>query len=200
MNALLSIFPVIYLESTARYYDFFYNLAFLFGFLLLFWLGKYMKFNMLAWLIMIAGTYTGLIIGSKLGAFGMDEWKLIFSQYSIPTMQQKSAVGGLIFGLLFLWFFRKFIRFNYTYLHLFAYFFPVFIVVQRVGCLLAGCCYGNPTDHFWGIAYQLSPTDTNVELTQIHPIPIYLIIGALITIGVLIYFYKKCKTKRHFYI
>ncbi len=195
MNTLLSIFPVIYLESTAPYYDFFYNLAFLFGFLLLFWLGKYMKFNMLAWLIMIAGTYTGLIIGSKLGAFGMDEWKLIFSQYSIPTLLQKSAVGGLIFGLLFLWFFRKFIRFNYTYLHLFAFFFPVFIVVQRVGCLLAGCCYGNPTDHFWGIAYQMSPSDTNNQLTQIHPIPIYLIIGALITIGVLIYFYKKVQNK-----
>jgi phosphatidylglycerol:prolipoprotein diacylglycerol transferase len=71
------------------------------------------------------------------------------------------------------------------------------IVSMRVGCLLAGCCFGNPTNLPWGITY---PNGSPAHLHQIvsgdslfaaldgpqpvHPIPIYdmgaALVGALI--------------------
>lgn len=44
--------------------------------------------------------------------------------------------------------------------------------VGRVGCLMAGCCYGKPTDLFWGITFthpgSLAPLNTPLHPTQIY--------------------------------
>ncbi len=40
----------------------------------------------------------------------------------------------------------------------------------RIGCFAAGCCYGKPTDHFWGVTFtnplaaQITETPLNVKL------------------------------------
>ena len=42
--------------------------------------------------------------------------------------------------------------------------------IGRIGCFAAGCCYGKPTDHFWGVVFrnplanQITGTPLNVPL------------------------------------
>ncbi len=59
----------------------------------------------------------------------------------------------------------------------------------RVGCFSAGCCYGKPTNHFWGVvftnplAYSISGTPLNVRLqpTQLFESAIELVIFLILT-------------------
>jgi len=59
----------------------------------------------------------------------------------------------------------------------------------RVGCFSAGCCYGKPTNHFWGVvftnplAYSISGTPLNVRLqpTQLFESAIELVIFFILT-------------------
>ncbi len=59
----------------------------------------------------------------------------------------------------------------------------------RVGCFSAGCCYGKPTNHFWGVvftnplAYSISGTPLNVRLqpTQLFESAVELVIFFILT-------------------
>lgn len=66
------------------------------------------------------------------------------------------------------------------------------IITMRVGCLLAGCCFGTPTHLPWGITYPSGSTPhlhqiltgdsifSTISAAQpVHPIPIYEMIVAL---------------------
>ena len=58
-----------------------------------------------------------------------------------------------------------------------------------VGCFSAGCCFGKPTDHFWGViftnplAYSISGTPLNVRLepTQLFESAVELVIFVILT-------------------
>jgi phosphatidylglycerol:prolipoprotein diacylglycerol transferase len=53
--------------------------------------------------------------------------------------------------------------------------------VSKVGCVLAGCCYGRPTDGWWGVALEHMHTRT-VETT----VPVrFLEMGAAAAMGAL---------------
>ena len=61
---------------------------------------------------------------------------------------------------------------------------PLALAVYRVGCLLAGCCYGTATDLPWGIVYP----DTWVRGqpgVPVHPVPVYELIGGLTVFALL---------------
>ncbi len=46
---------------------------------------------------------------------------------------------------------------------------PLALALMRIGCFSAGCCYGTPTQLFWGASSPLAP---NSQL-PLHPIQIY---------------------------
>jgi len=54
---------------------------------------------------------------------------------------------------------------------------PLGLIVYRVGCLLAGCCYGTPTELPWGLSYPESWRHHEVGV-RVHPVPIYELLGA----------------------
>jgi phosphatidylglycerol---prolipoprotein diacylglyceryl transferase len=59
---------------------------------------------------------------------------------------------------------------------------PVFLglAIGRIGCLLGGCCYGNPTFFPWGIIYpDLHLSRDLFGSLPLHPVPAYSIILAL---------------------
>ena len=55
----------------------------------------------------------------------------------------------------------------------------------RIGCFMAGCCHGTPTDHFWGVTFtheacQAKPLGTPLHPTQLYEATfIFLLLGAL---------------------
>jgi phosphatidylglycerol:prolipoprotein diacylglycerol transferase len=64
--------------------------------------------------------------------------------------------------------------------------------VGRIGCFMAGCCYGKPTDLKWGVVFThphcLAPT--NISL---HPTQIYSSLSGFVIFVVLILLHSKKK-------
>ena len=61
--------------------------------------------------------------------------------------------------------------------------------VGRLGCLLAGCCYGHPTDMPWGITFTdpLAAANVGTPLdVSLHPTQLYESIASLVILGVLL--------------
>ncbi len=101
------------------------------------------------------GIFVSSWIGSKLFFyFTTDSYKEqdILSQASFWTGGGFVFYGGLIFALLFVSLY-KLLKFPLTVQTLWAMLPAVTLghAIGRIGCLLAGCCYGNITDLWWGI-------------------------------------------------
>lgn len=79
--------------------------------------------------------------------------------------------GGILGGILAGYLYCKRNKLNFLqHLDLFA---PSLALAQgfgRIGCLLAGCCYGEETSHWFGITFhgsELAPNDVKLYPTQI---------------------------------
>lgn len=101
------------------------------------------------------GIFLSSWIGSKLFFYFTTEsinQQDILSQASFWTGGGFVFYGGLIFSLLFLGLY-KILKLPLTVQTLWAMLPAVTLghAIGRIGCLLAGCCYGNVTDLWWGI-------------------------------------------------
>ena len=66
--------------------------------------------------------------------------------------------------------------------------------VGRLGCLLAGCCYGHPTDAPWGVTFTNPLAAANVGTpldVSLHPTQLYESVAALVILGVLLAFERR---------
>jgi phosphatidylglycerol:prolipoprotein diacylglycerol transferase len=75
--------------------------------------------------------------------------------FSLDTLQAGGVFsGGLLAAFIVsVWFLRKH---HMPALRTFDGFAPGLAMghaIGRVGCFAAGCCYGKPTDHFWGVTF-----------------------------------------------
>lgn len=72
---------------------------------------------------------------------------------------------------------------------------PIIIFFVRVGCLLAGCCFGKPCDLPWTIKFTNPGSYAYLTYpnTDVHPTQIYFMINAVIMFFVLHYVYKHRK-------
>lgn len=90
--------------------------------------------------------------------------------------------GGLIFGFLtaifYIW--RRGLPFWST-LDILAVGMPFGQFVGRLGCLMAGCCYGKPTDLPWGITFKHPETLAYPRGVPLHPTQLY---ESLLSLGV----------------
>ena len=72
--------------------------------------------------------------------------------------------------------------------------FAIGTAIGRMACLMQGCCYGKPTELFWGIIF---PQGANAGLTpagiSLHPTQIYLMLQGFVIFLVLNYRYNKKK-------
>lgn len=67
-------------------------------------------------------------------------------------------------------------------------------VVGRLGCLLAGCCYGRPTDRPWGITFTDPVAAANVGTplgTPLHPTQLYDAGAELLILALLLAFERR---------
>ena len=61
--------------------------------------------------------------------------------------------------------------------------------VGRIGCLMAGCCYGRPTGLPWGITFTdtLAATNSGTPLgVALHPTQLYESVAALVILAILL--------------
>src|SRR5678815_3767384 len=73
---------------------------------------------------------------------------------------------------------------------IFATALPLGHAIARVGCLMAGCCFGKPTSLPWGVTYSdpLTPAPHGVPL---HPTQVYEALYLLVIFGVCNWFYPR---------
>ncbi|MGV3587489.1 MAG: prolipoprotein diacylglyceryl transferase family protein, partial [Adhaeribacter sp.] len=149
MNTLLFIVNA----NGGFYYDLFYLLAFMVGYILLIWIGVKRQYNLASWLLVLAATRLLFILGTKLFSFSGQEWQVLLNQHYLPATTGKTLLGGLLLVSLGYFAIKKLLRLKTETLDAFALVIPLSIALQRPGCLLAGCCYGNVTAVPWGVQY-----------------------------------------------
>ena len=99
--------------------------------------------------------------------------------------------GGLIAVLLVLgWYI---IRYNYSFWQLGDLWAPAGAIGQgigRIGCFMAGCCYGKPTDRIWGVTFShpKSLAPLNIPL---HPTQLYAAFSGMLIFMILLILHKK---------
>ncbi len=100
-----------------------------------------------------------------------------------------SSYGGLIFGLLMgYWLVRKG-KFDFGFiLDILAPVIAIGFFIVRIGCFLAGCCFGKPTQMPWGVVFPPgSPADLVYGgLASVHPTQLYSSFSGLISFIILL--------------
>jgi phosphatidylglycerol:prolipoprotein diacylglycerol transferase len=98
-----------------------------------------------------------------------------------------ALLTGLPVGALIIW------RYDlplFKLADIFATALPLGHAIARVGCLMAGCCFGRPTTLPWGVTYSdpLTPAPHGVPL---HPTQIYEALYLLAIFGICNWFYPR---------
>lgn len=124
--------------------------------------------------LILWGTLVGVIGGRLLWAAS----NLPISWYELFEIWQGglSVLGSIIAILLFAAIYLK--QQNIPVLpmlDLVAIYAPLLQAIARLGCFMAGCCYGLPTNHWWGVRYTHPDIYIPSELKclKLHPTQIY---------------------------
>jgi phosphatidylglycerol:prolipoprotein diacylglycerol transferase len=113
-----------------------------------------------AWDFGIALVLAG-IVGAKILYIILD-WRTghVYGQnlreiFTLDTLQAGGVFsGGLLAGFaVAVWFLRKYHMPALATFDAFAPGLALGHAIGRVGCFAAGCCYGKPTNHFWGVTF-----------------------------------------------
>lgn len=133
-------------------------------------------------------------LGAKLLYF-LTEWKEILSnpKYILTLGDGFVVYGGIIGGILAAYLYSK--HKKKAFLTYFDLLMPSVAIAQgfgRMGCLFAGCCYGNETSSTFGIVFQNSNYAPNgIRLIPTQPLSS---IGDFL-IGILLILYAKKNPK-----
>jgi phosphatidylglycerol:prolipoprotein diacylglycerol transferase len=131
--------------------------------------------------IMDLGIYLiiAALVGAKLMLVVVDFKYFVRQPAELLSLVRAGGVfyGGLIAALVVaLWLVRRYGFSIWTAADLFAPGIALGHVIGRLGCLLAGCCYGRPTSMPWGITFSNPVSAANVGTPlgiPLHPTQLY---------------------------
>lgn len=116
--------------------------------------------------------------------------------FSFDTLQSGGVFsGGLIAAFVVAWWFLR--RHRMPALATCDAFAPGLAIghcIGRLGCFAAGCCYGKPTDHWWGITFRnLLPTPVVDALVPREPTQLFESAAELGIFFILTWMFKRKK-------
>lgn len=104
--------------------------------------------------------------------------------------------GSFLFTVpAMLWYFRRNNLGTRTMLDIMAVTTCIVHAFGRLGCFLAGCCYGLPSDGFWAVSFTDPYCHAQPKGTPLHPTQLY---EAIFIVGTLI-FLLKLRERRRFH-
>lgn len=145
------------------FYSLFYVLAFGLNLLLLVAEGRRRGYPLRPWLVVLACTTLAFILGTKLLAFSGPEWRGLLTAGYWPSTEARTVLGGALAGTLTLLALRRPFGFSWHVFDAFTLPMCAALAVQCIGCVLTGCCFGEPTAGHWGLTY---PPDSLPYLVQ----------------------------------
>lgn len=146
------------------------------------------KIDNLIFLCVIVG-----FVGAK-GLFILTDLKG-FMANPIATLGSQGFVvyGGILSGALAGYLYCRHYHLDFlTYFHVLA---PCIALAQgfgRIGCFLAGCCYGIPTDAWYGVTFPVGSLGPGAGI-KVIPTELISSLGNFIIFGVLYYVLTKSK-------
>jgi phosphatidylglycerol:prolipoprotein diacylglycerol transferase len=112
------------------------------------------------------------IIGAKI-LYIINGWSIYAANpreiFSLGTLQAGGVFSGGLIGALAaaVWYIRKHHMPSLATCDAFAPGLALGHAIGRVGCFAAGCCWGKPTAHFWGITFN-NPVAAELVGTPLH--------------------------------
>lgn len=119
------------------------------------------------------------LAGAKLLLLGVDFRQFAAHPREFVSLTRSGGVfyGGLIAGVaVALWYIRRHRLPLWTTTDVFAPGIALGHIVGRLGCLMAGCCYGRPTSAPWGITFRDPAAAVNAGTplgVPLHPTQLY---------------------------
>ena len=167
---------------TVYSYSFFISLGLLFAFLLFLFEVKRRGFDVGLGVNLNFWALFSALVGAKL-LFIIENLRYIFQNPKAVSIFLKgglSTTGALLGALLaILILFRKKKLDGFLWADMCAPSVALGQAVGKVGCLMAGCCYGLPTDLPWGIVFtksHIAPIGIPLHPTQIYQLILNLLI------------------------
>lgn len=201
MNSLLTV-PMNYMGAS---YAIFYLFAFIVGFFIVLYEGYRRKWPLVSWFIVMAWCTIWAIIGSKLGVISIVEWNTALHNGSLPSTVEKSFLGGILGGLLGIFFILRLLKLRLSVSDAFAFALPVGLIIGRIGCFFGGCCFGTITSVPWAVTYPANSHAYNIHLAKglidpgaltslpVHPTQLYEIVFSLVIVLILLIYRKRLK-------
>ncbi|GAB2779283.1 hypothetical protein GCM10027175_17080 [Hymenobacter latericoloratus] len=120
---------------------------------LLLWEGRQRGYPLRSWLLLLACVAVPFILGTKLLALSGPEWEVLMRSGELPASEARSVLGGALASGMALPLLRRAFGYGRHVYDAFALPLCAALVVQCVGCVLTGCCFGVPTAGSWGLTY-----------------------------------------------
>ena len=180
----------------SNYYEQFYILAFILSNLILIIGGHRRGFPLYKWFTLLLFTSFFFLIGTKVFVLDLTSFLSLITHGTIPQVQGRSALGGLLLGGLSLYIGMKALKLNGNVLDVYALSLPISLGVQKLGCFSAGCCYGVESTAFWGVRY---PANTMAHFNHylmdliplsepysklVHPVQLYEFFAGLLVFAI----------------
>jgi phosphatidylglycerol:prolipoprotein diacylglycerol transferase len=175
-----------------------YLATFLTGIVGLTAIGVYKKYPAGTWATIVTTVVVSFITGLILFSYPINAWPaILFGDYQ-QIHYLKFVPGGILFAIFALLIIRKVLRFKPSVGDSFILILPMLAIIQRVGCLVNGCCYGKPTDLPWAVEYPAAHALHQIQIDQglidqnslfcqgVHPTQLYMISGYLIALVILV--------------
>lgn len=137
--------------------------------------------------IILLGIIAALIGGRML--YLLSNWSSVYTLHDVASIWigGLSSLGALVAVLVVIpWYIMRHHIPALPLLDLFAFYAPILHALVRIGCLLAGCCYGKVTQLPWAIVYH-DPESIAPLGICLHPTQLYSVVLLLIIFGILYY-------------
>ena len=126
-----------------------------------------------AWWDVCLGLIVGMILGARLEYVRTHVADFASDPARVFALRDGGLVfyGGLIGGVAGMALVARWRRLSLlAVLDAFAVSTPLAHAIGRVGCVLAGCCWGRPTDLPWAVRYPVTHASGGVP---VHPVQLY---------------------------
>ena len=185
---LFSIGPL-----TLHTYGLLVAMGFIVGILVTVWIGKRQGFDQQQIMDMGIIIILCAIIGSRLGYVIIDFPHFWNHPIDILKIWEGGVVfsGGTILVILVMFFYIR--RHNLAFWQIADLWAPAAAIGQaigRVGCFMAGCCFGKATDLWWGVTFT-HPKSLAPLNEMLHPTQLYSSLSGLIIFGILMTLHTK---------
>jgi len=138
--------------------------------------------------------FLAAFVGGKVFLFFESPDVYLHSPQKLLTGKGFVFYGSFLFAIpTMLWFFKKEKIPTYAMLDIMAVTTCLVHVFGRIGCFMAGCCYGKPTDSFLGVTFSDVACEADPKGVPLHPTQLYESAYIFLVLLIILYFRGRKK-------